>query len=64
MTDSPLLPPRLTPLAVAAAATLLLAAYALPIGGSGRYAAYLAVFSIWMAWFVRAVAGLLRDPDD
>jgi len=27
---------------------------------STRYAAYLIVFSIWMAWFVQTVAGLLE----
>lgn len=27
---------------------------------SGRYASYLLVFTIWMAWFVETVVGLLR----
>ena len=62
MIDRLRVPPRLTPLAFVAAAGLLLGAHALPLSESGRYAAYLTVFSIWMAWFVATVVGLLGEP--
>jgi len=68
-----LLASRPTALAVAAAVTVLVATHALlplaspPLAGRtvtvARYGAYLAVFSVWMAWFVVLGVRWLREPD-
>lgn len=66
-----LLASRSTTLAVAAGAAVVLAALALPLASPplapeavtvGRYGAGLALFCVWMAWFVAAGAGYLRGP--
>lgn len=52
-------------LAVFAVAVLLLAVTHLVVPHwSTRYAAYLVVFSLWMAWFVQRVVELIDDEDD
>lgn len=62
---------RSTALAVAAAGATLAVALALPLASPplspeavtvGRYGAGLALFCVWMAWFVAAGVRYLREP--
>lgn len=49
-------------LALATVVALLVVGHYLVPHWSTRYGAYLVAFSIWMAWFVERVAGVLRRP--
>lgn len=57
-------PNRRNLLALTAVAALLAGAYGLVSSPGLRYAAWLVVFSIWMAWFVLVVVDLISRDED
>lgn len=56
-------PNRRNLLAAAAVATILAAGHWLVTDPVLRYGAWLAVFSVWMAWFVLVVVEVIRADD-
>lgn len=54
---------RWTAVALAAAAALLVVAYVLLPHWSTRYGAWLAIFAIWMWWFVAVARRWIADAD-
>ena len=54
---------RWTVLALAAVGALLVVAYGLVPHWSTQYGAWLAIFSIWMVWFVIVARRWIQDAD-